>query len=150
MSFEIHLTMAAGNSRNAHEGVVEATGFQIEMGIAQGGLIMERYAIKQLPSGFWSVWEGDQWLNASLPSREAAEKFIQAFKSSVEDEFDLPAFLLGEIYPNMDAEECAAWSIADARDLSHDLQKDGIEADAEEIYETIAEFIAQDAEDDEL
>ena len=55
---------------------------------------MERYTIKQLPSGFWSVWDGDIWLNAALPSREAAEKLAKAFKSSAEEPFDLPAFLL--------------------------------------------------------
>lgn len=33
------------------------------------------YRIIQLPSGYWSVWLGDVWVHASLPSREAAEEW---------------------------------------------------------------------------
>ncbi len=62
------------------------------------------------------------------------------------DTFDLPSFLLGEVYGNMDDEDIAHWCIGDADDVAHDLALDGIEADAQEIYETIAEFITQDAE----
>ena len=38
---------------------------------------MVEYTIEQLPSGFWCVWCGSEWINASLPSREAAEKFVK-------------------------------------------------------------------------
>lgn len=34
------------------------------------------YTVKQLPSGFWSVWHDGTWLEASMPTREAAEQFI--------------------------------------------------------------------------
>ena len=64
-----------------------------------------------------------------------------------EDGFDLPAHLLGTIYPQMDEDEKANWSLAEAEALAQDLLLDGIDADAEEIYETIAEFIAQDADE---
>lgn len=36
----------------------------------------ELYRITQLPSGFWCVWFGDVWVQASLPSREDAERWI--------------------------------------------------------------------------
>lgn len=108
---------------------------------------MERYTIKQLPSEFWSVWDGDIWLNAALPSREAAEKLAKAFKSSAEEPFDLPAFLLGEVYGSMSAEDISAWSAEEAEAIAHDLSLRGIEADATEIYEIVAEFIAQDADE---
>ena len=47
----------------------------------------------------------------------------------------------------MDEDEKANWSLAEAEALAQDLLLDGIDADAEEIYETIAEFIAQDADE---
>ena len=62
-----------------------------------------------------------------------------------EDAFDLPAYLLGNIYPQMDEGDKASWSMEEAANLAHDLALDGIDADAEEIYDTIAEFIKQDA-----
>ena len=64
-----------------------------------------------------------------------------------EDGFDLPAHLLGTIYPQMDEDEKANWSLAEAETLAHDLLLDGIDTDTEEIYEIIAEFIAQDADE---
>lgn len=64
--------------------------------------------------------------------------------------FDLPAFLLGEIYGNMDADDIAGWCLSAAEDIAHDLLLDGIKADTQEIYEIIAEFISQDAEEAQL
>ena len=64
-----------------------------------------------------------------------------------EDACDLPAFLLGEIYPHMDETEKESWCRKDAEDLVHDLEPEGIEADVDEVYEIIAEFIRQDAEE---
>lgn len=61
--------------------------------------------------------------------------------------FDLPAHLLGTIYPQMDEDEKANWSLAEAEALAQDLLRDGIDADTEEIYEIITEFIAQDADE---
>ena len=66
------------------------------------------------------------------------------------DAFDLPSFLLGGVYGNMVNEDIAHWCIADAESVAHDLALDGIVADTHEIYETIAEFIAQDAEEEQL
>ena len=64
----------------------------------------------------------------------------------VDDGFDLPAFLLGEIYPHMDEEDKDDWNPSMARALAGDLRRhDGIEADCQDIYEIIAEFIRQDA-----
>ncbi len=60
-------------------------------------------------------------------------------------DFDLPGFLLGEVYGNMNDEDIAHWCVDDADDVAHDLWLDGIEADAMDIYEIVAEFIAQDA-----
>ncbi|MGI6700787.1 MAG: hypothetical protein ACOX6G_10830 [Christensenellales bacterium] len=65
-------------------------------------------------------------------------------------DFDLPAFLLGEIYGNMDADDIAGWCLSAAEDIAHDLLLDDIEADTQEIYEIIAEFISQDAEEAQL
>ena len=65
----------------------------------------------------------------------------------MKNEFDLQAFLLGEIYPQMDGDDLGNWNLKAAEVLADDLQQDGIIADAQEIYETIAEFIRQDAED---
>ena len=64
-------------------------------------------------------------------------------------DFDLPGFLLGEIYCHMDETDKENWSLAEAWNLSHDLLAEGIQADAQEIYEIIGEFIAQDREDAE-
>ena len=64
----------------------------------------------------------------------------------MEELFDLQAYLLGDIYPQMSEVETAHWSIADAEKLAADLKKDGIQADPQEVFETIAEFISQDTE----
>ncbi len=45
-----------------------------------------KYRITRLPSGYWCVWYGDDWMNASLPTREAAEKFIQGLAPSAKAE----------------------------------------------------------------
>lgn len=63
------------------------------------------------------------------------------------EEFDLPAFLLGEIYNRMDAEDQQLWNRDEAEALAADLKRDGIEAGAEEVFEIISAFIAQDAAD---
>ena len=64
--------------------------------------------------------------------------------------FDLPAFLLGEIYGPMQVDgEHIQWSLADAINLADDLKRhDGIDADPQEINELMMEFDAQDNEDD--
>ena len=64
------------------------------------------------------------------------------------DTFDLPAFLLGEVYGPMQVEgERLQWTLADAINLAEDMKRyDGIDADPQEIYEIMMEFDAQDAE----
>jgi len=34
------------------------------------------FTVKRLPSGFWCVWFRGSWINASIPSEEAAEALI--------------------------------------------------------------------------
>lgn len=38
---------------------------------------MNQYTITQLPSGYWCVWFGGEWIEPSLPTKEAAEEFIR-------------------------------------------------------------------------
>ncbi len=45
---------------------------------------MDEYRIIQLPSGFWCVWFGGEWINASLPTKEAAEQFITDWRKDHE------------------------------------------------------------------
>lgn len=33
--------------------------------------------IKKLTSGFWSVWVNGDWVEASLPSKEAAREYVK-------------------------------------------------------------------------
>ena len=63
--------------------------------------------------------------------------------------FDLPAFLLGEIYGPMQVDgEHISWTMADSISLSEYLKHhDDIDADPQEIYEIMMEFDAQDTED---
>ena len=109
---------------------------------------MERFKSAQLTSGCWCVWctEGAT-VNVALPTKEEAEKLVNTLKLREAEEFDLPAYLLGCIYPQMDADECKGWNRIEAEALAHDLLLDGIPADTEEVYQTIAEFIAQDADE---
>ena len=109
---------------------------------------MERFKCGQLASGCWCVWctEGTS-VNVSLPTREEAEKLISTLKSREAEDFDLPAYLLGNIYPQMDEADCEGWNLVEAETLAHDFLLDGIVADPEEIYEIITEFIAQDADE---
>lgn len=66
--------------------------------------------------------------------------------------FDLPAYLLGEIYGPMQVDgEHINWSLADSISLADDLKRhDNIDADPQEIYEIMMEFDAQDTEDAQL
>ena len=60
-------------------------------------------------------------------------------------DFDLPTFLLGKLYDNMDWEN--GWTLADAVALAEDIRRDdGIDCDPQEIYEIMQEFHEQDAE----
>lgn len=106
---------------------------------------MERFKYGQLASGCWCVWctEGTS-VNVSLPTREEAEKLISTLKSREAEDFDLPAYLLGSIYPQMDDDACEHWNRADAESVTHDLRLDGMEVGTEDVYEIIAEFIRQD------
>ena len=109
---------------------------------------MEKIRMSQTANGGWCVWQNREGgVNVALPTKEEAERLVSVLKSSANEEFDLPAFLLGNIYPQMDKDDCAAWGITEAEALAHDLLLDGIDADAEEIYETIAEFIQQDTDE---
>ena len=60
---------------------------------------------------------------------------------------DLPAFLLGKLYDNMDWDN--GWTLSDAIALAEDIRRsDGIDCDPQEIYEIMREFHKQDAEDE--
>ena len=65
-------------------------------------------------------------------------------------EFDLCAFLLGEIYPHMDEKEKKSWDMHAANALCADLNMVGIEAVVPEVFGIIAEFIAQDNAEKEM
>ena len=58
--------------------------------------------------------------------------------------FDLPAFLLGEVYGPIQVDgRHIDWSMERSVSLAKDLKRyDGIDADPEEIYEIMMEFDA--------
>ena len=61
-------------------------------------------------------------------------------------DFDLPAFLLGKLYDNMDWDD--GWTLSDA--IAEDIRRyDGIDCAPQEIYEIMREFREQDAGDKE-
>ena len=66
--------------------------------------------------------------------------------------FDLPAFLLGEVYGPMQVDgQHIQWTMEEAILLADDLKRhDGIDADPREIYEIMMEFDAQDNDDTQL
>lgn len=33
------------------------------------------YTVRQLPSGFWAIFAGDEWIDAAQPTQEAALAF---------------------------------------------------------------------------
>lgn len=77
---------------------------------------------------------------------------------NLDGSFDLPAFLLGEIYgpmaegplPQVEGQHID-WSLADSLSLADDLKReDGIDVDPQEIYEIMMEFDAQDNDDAQL
>jgi len=108
---------------------------------------MKQYRMEQLQNGCWCVWRSGGTVNAAVPTRTEAERLVKALKSREKEEFDLPAYLLGNIYPQMDEGEKEKWNLIEAECLAHDLLLEGIDADPDEIYELIAEFIEQDAEE---
>ena len=66
--------------------------------------------------------------------------------------FDLPAFLLGEVYGPIQVDgRHIDWSMERSVSLANDLKRyDGIDADPKEIYEIMMEFDAQDNDDAHL
>lgn len=62
------------------------------------------------------------------------------------NEFDLPAYLLGEIYGSIfEEEKHICWTIEDSQELSEYLKEHhNVEADPQEIYEIMMEFDRQD------
>ena len=69
---------------------------------------------------------------------------------NLDGSFDLPAFLLGEVYGPIQVDgRHIDWSMERSVSLANDLKRyDGIDADPEEIFEIMMEFDAQDNEDD--
>ena len=66
----------------------------------------------------------------------------------INPDFDLPAFLLGKLYDNMDWDN--GWTLSDAIALAEDIRRyDGIDCDPQEIYEIMLAFHEQDAEDED-
>lgn len=43
---------------------------------------MEIVKVLRLPSGFWSVWIGSEWVDASAVSEEEAQKIADTFRNS--------------------------------------------------------------------
>ena len=72
--------------------------------------------------------------------------------SNLNDTFDLPGFLLGEVYgPIQQDGQRLQWTLADSVSLAEDLKRhDGIDADPQEIFDIMMEFDRQDAESDTL
>ena len=63
-------------------------------------------------------------------------------------DFDLPTFLLGKLYDNMDWDD--GWTLSDAIALAEDIRRyDGIDCAPQEIYEIMREFHEQDADDED-
>ena len=60
--------------------------------------------------------------------------------------FDLPAYLLSEIYQHFTDDYKVAWDLREAKALTGDLALDGIDADMEDVYDIIAGFIKQEAD----
>lgn len=48
---------------------------------------MSRYSISRLPSGYWCVRFDGKWIEASLPTKEAAEKYVKDAEKYFSDEF---------------------------------------------------------------
>ena len=69
---------------------------------------------------------------------------------NLDGSFDLPAFLLGEVYGPIQVDgRHIDWSMEHSVSLANDLkQYNGIDADSKEIYEIMMEFDAQDNEED--
>lgn len=68
---------------------------------------------------------------------------------NLDGSFDLPAFLLGEVYGPIQVDgRHINWSMERSVSFANDLKRyDGIDADPKEIYEIMMEFDAQDNED---
>ena len=67
---------------------------------------MGRIKMGQTATGFWCVWQDrENGVSVALPTREEAEALVSALESSGADGFDLPAYLLGDIYPQMDEDD---------------------------------------------
>lgn len=68
---------------------------------------------------------------------------------NLDGSFDLPAYLLGEVYGPIQVDgRHIDWSMERSVSLANDLKRyDGIDADPQEIYEIMMEFDAQDNEE---
>lgn len=65
---------------------------------------------------------------------------------NLDGSFDLPAYLLGEVYGPIQVDgRHIDWSMERSVSLANDLKRyDGIDADPQEIFEIMMEFDAQD------
>ena len=65
---------------------------------------------------------------------------------NLDGSFDLPAYLLGEVYGPIQVDgRHIDWSMERSISLANDLNRyDGIDADPQEIFEIMMEFDAQD------
>ena len=68
---------------------------------------------------------------------------------NLDGSFDLPAYLLGEVYGPIQVDgRHIDWSMERSVSLANDLKRyDGIDADPQEIFEIMMEFDAQDNEE---
>ena len=79
---------------------------------------------------------------------EVTAVLIDDTKQEAEDEFDLPAYLLGEVYGPIADEEPLKWSLSDSEALASDLYREyGISTNPQEIYDLMIEFYQQDHEE---
>ena len=69
-------------------------------------------------------------------------------KIATDKEFDLPAYILGEIYGQIYQEgKHIEWNHENSKELANDLKLHNIYADPEEITELMMEFDKQDYEE---
>ena len=97
------------------------------------------------------VGAGDGSDDCEITPEEFNERFevtailIDNIEQRGEGEFDLPAYLLGEIYGPMSDDEPFEWSLADSEALAKELRHEYVViVDPQEIYDLMMEFYHQD------
>ena len=107
-----------------------------------GGIAIALHALTGTQWGLIDTDDGQVFMK-----EDATEAICRESIDATSETFDLTVYLFDKVFAFMDEEDKALWTPEEAENVANDIDwNDGIEADPDEVYDTIAAFIAQEEE----